>query len=231
MQGAIRVAATVTNDTENAEAGTFSIRVTEPLSIVDNAGTNISLQPSTLVSVASDAAMGTGSIEFDIAALNASVSSDDGIGGVSTSVLAFAGLTARIDVLNDGNTLQVSNMSLGNGPLRLTTDSAELFSMTLSTLGFTIDGNLGRITLNNDLDLAVFIAELSTLDVSAPSGTVFTNQAGGSTLVSQGGPFTTSVVPGDGSAATSISVGSGECFTTNEDGDTDLPFTIVSCAL
>ncbi len=34
MQGAIRVSATVTNDTENEEAGNFSISVTEALSIV-----------------------------------------------------------------------------------------------------------------------------------------------------------------------------------------------------
>ncbi len=208
----------------------FSISVTEALSIVDNTGTNISLQPSTLLSVTSDAATGTGSIEFDIGALNASVSSDDGTGGLSTSVLAFAGLTARMDVFNDGNTLQVSNMSLGNGPLTLTIDSVEQFSMMLPTFGFTIDGDLGKITLNNDLDFAVSIAELTSLGVTAPNGTVFTNQPDGSTLVSEGGPFTTSVVPADGSGAASISVGSGECFMTNEDGDTDLPFNIVSCA-
>ncbi len=175
--------------------------------------------------------MGTGSIEIDIAALSASVSSDDGIGGLSTSVLAFAGLTARMDVFNDGNTLQVSNMGLGNGPLTLTIDSVEQLSMMLSTFGFTIDGDSGRITLNNDLDLAVSVANLTSLEVSAPSGTEFTNQADGSTLVSQGGPFTTSVVPADGSGAASLSIGTGECFMTNEEGDTDLPFTIVSCVL
>ena len=103
--------------------------------------------------------------------------------------------------------------------------------MMLSTFGFTIDGDSGKITLNNDLDLAVSVAELTSLGVSAPSGTVFTNQADGSTLVSQGGPFTTSMVPADGSGEDSISVSSGECFMTNEDGDTDLPFAIVSCAL
>ncbi|NND89786.1 MAG: hypothetical protein HKN42_02905 [Granulosicoccus sp.] len=227
MQGAVRVSATVTNDTLNAEAGTFSIKVTEALRIVDNAGTNVSLQPSTLMTVTADAATGTGSVEFSVGALNASSTTDDGFGGVTNSVLAFSALTARMDVANDGNTLQISNVGIGNGPLTLTVDSNEVLRLVMATLGSTIDGDAGTIRLDTALDVQLSMGQAGTISLTAPSGTLFSQQASGATQLTLGGPFILSAVGAQFNE--SLSIAAGECFAPEEGGNTALPFAKVAC--
>ncbi|ASJ71075.1 hypothetical protein [Granulosicoccus antarcticus] len=233
MQGALRFSATVNNDAVNAESGTFSISVTEALSIIGNDGTNISLQPSTLLSVSSDTATTSASIEFDIGALNAAFSSDDDADGLSTSVLAFAGLTARMDVSNDGDSLLVSNVGIGNGPLTLTVDSEELIKLVMGTFGFSIEGNTGTITLNDNLDFLLSAGSVNSLSAEAPTGTALTVQDNGISQVLLGGPLLMSVVDdNDGAPITdSISIGVGDCFMADDSIDSVLPFVAADCGL
>ncbi len=233
MQGAVRISATVTNDAVNAEAGTFSISITEALSIVDNAGTNISLRPSTLLSVSADAATGSGSVEFNIGALNATSSVDNGIGGLTTSVLAFTGLTARMDISNNGNSLLVSNVGIGNGPLTLTVDSVEQLRLMLETFGFSVQGDTGIVSLDGNLDFELSLGQVSTLAAVAPAGTMFGMQANGSSQVTQGGPLVVSVLSDNAGTpvSDSISIGAGECFIPDESFDSTLPFVLEDCDL
>ena len=229
MQGALRFSATVSNDTVNAESGTFSVSVTEALSIVDNDGTNVSLQPSTLLSVSSDAATNTGSMEINIGALSASTTSED----MSLSAIAFSGLTARMDVSNDGNNLLVSNVGIGNGPLIVTVDSVEQIRFMLQTFGFSVEGDTGTITLSDNLDMQLSLGQLNSVAAQAASGTTFTTRDDGVSQVSAGGPLVMSVTADSNGTPVSdtLSIGAGDCFGTDTGEDSALPFTIVDCGL
>jgi len=244
LQGAIRLSATVTNETENAEAGSFSIAVTEALRIADSSdGTDISLAPSTLLNVESDAGAGTASVSVDVGALSASFADDDGFGSSSISTLAMAGLTARADVSSNGDVLSVSNLGIGNGPLTFSIDSVEALRVTLGTFGFIVDGTGSTVALTGDLDFDLGLNnQMGMLDgadsnfavafgFDAPSGTVFSERQNGALQILAGGPFSASTTINDGieNASSSISVNQGECFTA--DGADGGLLGVVDCGL
>lgn len=243
MQGAVRLSAETSNDTPNAEAGSFSLSVTEDLRIIDSSdGTDISLAASELLSVVADAAAGTATISVGVGALQFAFADDDESGLSSITTLAMAGLTARADITGDGDVLRVSNFGIGNGPLTLSIDSVESLRVTLATFGFTVDGSTFAVDSALDLDVNLSNA-MGLIDdedpgfsvdfgLDAPGGTVLEERQNGSLQVSAGGPLTASNTVNNGvdNPSGSISVNLGECFSNDQD-DSGQPFMIVDCGI
>jgi len=235
MVGAIRVSTSF--DPANAEAGNLSIDISDALQVTDTDGSSLTIAPGTLLSVTTVAGTGNGSIEMNMGAVNLSSSNPQ----ASTDVgLSMAGLTARVDLTRDGQDLKMSNLGLAQGPLTVTINSVEQIRLTLETLGFTISESSGELILDTDLDLGLFLLtesgssdsdgletqEVTTetqLDLSAVAGTGLLGQIS-STMVTQGGPFSISLVRTEDA----LTVEAGQCF--GDDGDeSNGDFDILPC--
>jgi len=245
MRGAVRLSASVLNDTVGSEAVNFSVSITEALAIESSIdGTDISIAPSTLFSVSADENAGTASVEVNIGPLQISSTDDDGAGGIFLNTLSMAGLTVRADLSNDGSVLNVSNLGIGSGPLTVSVNSTELVRITLETFGFSVSETDGQIRFNGDLDLSVaanntlqYLDDELSADYSAqytlavPDGSVMIGQQNESLQVLSGGPvdFNYNVIDGSSSTSGSVSVAAGACFGSPDDPDAESPIVSTSC--
>ena len=242
MTGKIKFNARVLNASRGAEAGSLSIAVSEAIKIVDSAsGTDISVAPSTLLSLSANSGNGTASVELGIGAL-AFTTPNDELAGSPLQKLAMAGLTARADMSSNGNVLTVSNVGLGNGPLTLSVDSVEILRATLDTFGFTVNQNTNTVTLNTNLNYSAALnnalgawdafaphSNMASVTVAADSGTQFTELSPGLMRVEQGGPLTLDYALSENgnSASGTVNVQLGQCF--GELLGADAPVSAVVC--
>jgi len=242
MSGAVKFEARVSNANVGTEAGSMSLSISESMSIVDSStGTDISISPSTLLEIVSDAGTGAASVEVAIGAM-AVTSRNDELAGNPLQNLVLSGITARADVSTNGDVLTVSNIGLGNGPLVMSVDSLESVRATLDTFGFIVDAGSNTIELDGDLNFsATFNNILGSLDattshdssssfsLSAASGTTFAEMASGVMRINQGGPLSLIYDIFDGSTSQngSISVNQGECF--GEQLNSSSPIDVVGC--
>lgn len=238
LSGAIRLSVAALDGVEG-EAGSMSLQVTESVVIADsNQGIDLSLAPSTVLSLITDAGTGDGSIEFNLAALQATVPDEDqNIGQV-----ILPGFSGRADITNNGGTLTVSNLGLARGPLTITVNSGEAVRLALETFGFSVTEQNGEIILDGNLALSAFLNNTmgidedrlasyqAMLEIAAPSGTTFLGQSNGSTKIERGGPFTISLSESDelSSIEASFMGTAGSCFTSAENDSTEI-FDLVAC--
>lgn len=234
IQGAIRMSATATNLTTGSEAGTVSLEVSQPLAIASaDAGDSLSLGVGRLLSMSADAASESATMEIALGALQASDNED---GAVSS--LSMSGLTAAIDLSTSADQLVVRNLGIGQGPLRLLLDNAEVLNMGLDTFGFTVGMEDGDITLTGGLNLSILLREVledntvsdtlfGLLEMTAPAGTQLAEQFNGSLMVAAGGPLNYSLTTQDengNQTVDQVTVSSGQCA-----DDVDGSQQLVSC--
>jgi len=201
LAGAIRVAAVTTNTVAGSEAGSVSLEVSQPLIAASaNAQDSFSLGTGTILGMTVDAAAESAEIELDVGALAFSTSDVDG----SPDSLDMSGLSATIAFTGNAEQLTVTNLGIGDGPLTLALDNAEVLNLGLDTFGFTLaaDDTTDEevITLTGGLNLSLIVNEIlgdntvsdtlfTMLEMTAPAGTQIIEQFNGSTLINTGGPF------------------------------------------
>jgi len=220
FEGTIRQTSTTTNSTPGAEAGSNTLEVTEAVSIVSEDGSQrLSIAPGRLFDMSVDAATETGRITLDIGAVDAG-----GRAGESEVDYDLDGLTAEIDISANAEQLEVDNVSVGDGPLRVAVDETEVLALEMETFGFTSRESDGELILDGALDSSILVSSalpeskaLRTLralfgpsisyDLSAPAGTRTVRQSDGNALLVAGGPIVSSQVGQD-----PIEFEVGDCF-------------------
>lgn len=154
----------------------------------------------------------TGTIKVDVGAVKRSERIDG-----SVASLNLEGLTAIIDIEDNTDQFKVTNLSVGDGPLRVDLDNSELLSLDLEPFGFTAREQNGELVPDGALSMEAFYNNIlgdttARLSYIAPALAGFTVGAayeyGDPISLSTGGPLT-GVFSNDGSP---WSVATGECF-------------------
>ncbi|OED44561.1 hypothetical protein AB833_01420 [Chromatiales bacterium (ex Bugula neritina AB1)] len=216
FQGAMKLTAEATNVTSGAEAATLSLEVSQPILIVSaDAVTRIARDAGKLFEMSVDAGNDNGSITLDVGALEASSARGD-----SQLSYDLSGLSATIELVNNADQLTVSNLSVGESPLRIALDNSDVAVVGLDAFGFTVTEQGGEFVLDGDLDLRLVLNEIldndtvvdsmsSLLELTVPAGTVLRKQANGAIEVAGGGPVNYSLTTADGVNQLVLDVG--EC--------------------
>lgn len=233
MSGAIRLSATVLSDEPAKSAGSLSLTVTDALSFGQfGEQPSISLEPSTIFSVAFDESTGDVSSEVDWGALQvvAQAGGEDQA-DKSTTVINLGGLSAELSFNENAPALRVSNIGIGNVPLTVTVNSIESVNLTLAKFGISVNQDTRAITLDGALNANLMLNNLAQIleqfgseytasaSVSVPANSVLVPQDNGSTLFSSGGPLEASLIANDDTSAgqNDVSINAGECFGPVED--------------
>lgn len=200
MEGRVKIAAMVSNSSFGQEAGSVSLSVPAAIRIVDDSvGIDISQSATSGFVLTADESTGTASVDFNTGVLNASINQADAGETPSVISLSLPGFTGRVDLINDGSRLVVSQLGLGNGPLSLSLDNVEVLSVALAPFGFTVDEADGLVVFDADLDLALALGNILpgvsdgdfqlNATLQGPAGTRLLGGASGDELVSGGGPL------------------------------------------
>ena len=237
MQGAIKLSATVINETPGAEAGSFDIAVTQPIRIEQPSEDALfALASSNLLSMSADAASGTASMAIALTGLEYAAQQSDGFTSTVFS-LNLPAFTASASLSDEGNTLVLTDTGMGNGPLTVALDGTQVLRMKLPQFAAMINGATGTIDILEALNLDLLISDLAGIDdsyndnssaqitISAPANTRMHEQSNDTTLIETGGPFVINYNISDGidNPSGTVSVTTGECFNTVMEGDYDLP--------
>ena len=234
MSGKVRLVMNIANANTGAESGSVTFAVPEALVINDNDGSSFSLAASNILTMTSDVAAGTASIEFGMGALNVLAADDEGAGDSSLSMSGLRGIF-NFDERNDG--LSVRNLGFGNAPIRLNAEGSEV-EISLSPFGFDISAD-GELTLADALDLAFSLVDNDpdagqislAARVEAPRGTRIGDGETEADFVRSGGPLSLnySVTGGGQSANGQVTLAPGSCQNSAEN-DANKPVAgLISC--
>lgn len=258
LTGAIRLSAEATNTTAGEEAGSVSLDITQALNLASaDAMTSLSLGTGKIFGMSVNAATQQVTLEIALGALDASVTAESGSASTTSvtntdgttvetsevitttnkSSIELAGLTATIEATYaDAAQIMVRNLGIGDGPLKIALDNAEVANMQLDTFGFTVTEEDGQITLDGALNLSVLLREVledntvsdtlfTLLEMTAPAGTQIVERFNGATSVIAGGPLTYTLTSQDDNGNQQIDqlvLNAGEC------GDDD-ELVLVNC--
>ena len=234
MSGKVRLVMNIANANTGAESGSVTFAVPEALVINDNDGSSFSLAASNILTMTSDVAAGTASIEFGMGALNVIAADDEGAGDSSLSMSGLRGIF-NFDERNDG--LSVRNLGFGNAPIRLNAEGSEV-EISLSPFGFDISAD-GELTLADALDLAFSLisndpdaGQISlAARVEAPRGTRIGDGETEADFVRSGGPLSLnySVTGGGQSANGQVTLAPGSCQNSAENDANNPVAGLISC--
>ena len=234
MSGKVRLVMNIANANTGAESGSVTFAVPEALVINDNDGSSFSLAASNILTMTSDVAAGTASIEFGMGALNVLAADDEGAGDSSLSMSGLRGIF-NFDERNDG--LSVRNLGFGNAPIRLNAEGSEV-EISLSPFGFDISAD-GELTLADALDLAFSLisndpdaGQISlAARVEAPRGTRIGDGETEADFVRSGGPLSLnySVTGGGQSANGQVTLAPGSCQNSAENDANNPVAGLISC--
>ena len=234
MSGKVRLVMNIENENTGSESGSVTLAVPEAIAITDNDGSSISLAASNIMTMSSDAATGTASIELGMGALSILAASGDGSGNSS---LTMSGLTGvfNFDDVTEG--LSARNIGFGGAPIRLNVEGSAV-EVSLSPFGFDVSGD-GELTMAQALNLALSMVgndpdagQISlSANVTAPAGTRIGDGVTESDIVKSGGPLSLnySVTGGGQSASGLVTLAPGSCQNTAQN-DPNNPFgDLISC--
>jgi len=234
MSGKVRLVMNIANANTGAESGSVTFAVPEALVINDNDGSSFSLAASNILTMTSDVAAGTASIEFGMGALNVIAADDEGAGDSSLSMSGLRGVF-NFDERNDG--LSVRNLGFGNAPIRLNAEGSEV-EISLSPFGFDISAD-GELTLADALDLAFSLVDNDpdagqislAARVEAPRGTRIGDGETEADIVRSGGPLSLnySVTGGGQSANGQVTLAPGSCQNSAENDANNPVGGLISC--
>ena len=230
FEGVVELGMRSANEALGSEAGAMDVKITAPIVIQDNAaGFNMQLATADLLHFEHDNAAGTASFEMNTNAFLFSFSDGE--------VVEFAGSgsTVKVDLINDGEQVNVSKLGLGKGPLTLTIDSVEVMKMTLDTFGFNIDSIAQELVLTDGLNFNLMVnlvggllgepqdndAMIIEASATAPANALFSAQSDGSVRLDNAGPLAIDWLLSFAGVAESsrFSVSPGECFTEDTSGN------------
>jgi hypothetical protein len=186
--------------------------------------------------MSADAAAESVAIDIGWGALQLTAPDEDGL----VTSLDMRGLSVSIDLSEDDDQLTVSNVGIGQGPLRIALDNAEVLNMGLDTFGFTVSATDGSITLDGALDFSLLVRQVleddtvsdtlfELLELTAPAGTQFKDEFG-VLLVDGGGPVQYSLTSQDDTGITvvdQLTVFAGQCA--DDVGDFESDVELVDC--
>lgn len=158
MQGAIRLALSVNNETTGLESGTMALAISEPV-LIEDGNDRMSLARSNVFTMEHDQAMGTASLELGMGALEFIVEDMDSLGNGTAELLTWAmgGLSGRFDLLANGERLKVSNFGLLNGPLTLALGGELDMQVSMPPLGFSLSETSGELSLDTALNVSASV--------------------------------------------------------------------------
>jgi len=104
-----------------------------------------------------DANAGTSSVSIALGAIDALLTDTDELDNPFAMDLSLAGLTMNIAMSNGGESLNITNVGIGNQPLILLVDDQEALNFAVDTLSWTLDGATKRFTFTQPLDLSMSI--------------------------------------------------------------------------
>lgn len=214
QRGAIRLVATVDNESEGRESGTMALAISEPVFIQQADGERITLSPSTVFTLAHNEENGTTSLSLGLGALEFVFNDTDDFTGAVTGKInkvALGGLTGRFDVSDNGEQLDVSNFGLVNGPMNVTTGDSMDAAITIAPFGFSLSEASGNLTLNTAMNFGLSANQYDAqqgnfsfdIGVTSPARTVIDTQSESpGNTVRAGGPLQLnySVSAGSGSS-------------------------------
>jgi len=231
FEGVIEWGSRVDNAAVGSEAGSMNMAITAPIVVQDSvAGFNLRIAAADLLRFEHDNALGTASLEFDARGFLLSLADEQSL------ELASSGGSVKVDLINDGDQISVSQLGLGNGPLTLTIDSVEVINMTMETFGFDIDTIAEQLVLTDNMNLNLMVNFIGGLfgdsesgetfsmeaSMSAPQNALFSGQSNGSVRLDNAGPFSIDWffnLSGE-TIDSNFVVSPGECFSEDTTGNT-----------
>jgi len=157
LSGVLRLSGRVALNGDIAEASDLRLEVTETLRIGANDAPSVTLEPSIVFALATDADTGEASVNVNWGALTLLTSSRDAMGRVFDNELSLGGLSAMLNVNNNDQTVSISNVGLGNVPLTVRTNSVEVVRVGFNTIGLSVDEATGGVTVNGDLGVSLVV--------------------------------------------------------------------------
>jgi len=203
MSGKVRLVMNIANANTGAESGSVTFAVPEALVINDNDGSSFSLAASNILTMTSDVAAGTASIEFGMGALNVIAADDEGAGDSSLSMSGLRGVEISLspfgfDISADGELTLADALDLA-------------FSLVDN------DPDAGQISL--------------AARVEAPRGTRIGDGETEADIVRSGGPLSLnySVTGGGQSANGQVTLAPGSCQNSAENDANNPVGGLISC--
>ena len=248
MSGALRLSATVLNETQGSVAGELKLEVTQALNLVpaESTSESIDLQPSTVFKISINEATNEVITSVDWGSLQLIAEISDEGGDSMLSQLNLGGLTANATLNSNTSILKLTNVGIGDIPLTINVNQVNTVSLNLSAFDITLDAQSGMVTFDGALGAALTVSNIlgvieglgpeasANLSINAAAGTTLSDEGNGSTRVLNNGPFTVSAgVVSDGvSLQQRLSFNAGECFASdgNADAGLGLDLTAVACS-
>ena len=144
----------VLDEQGDPQSSSVSVDVTRPIDISDAAqGVNLDFAIGTLFSIDTNSATGSGGVEFNIGALQATFEGDDGITNID-----MPGFTARADVSEATGQLTVSNLGLERGPLRISVGDEEILRLAMEAFGFSVSESTDALVLTDGMNIEAFLS-------------------------------------------------------------------------
>jgi len=231
MQGAMRVTATVDDDTGVTAAGSMSLAVTQPLSIVDTDGdVNISLGNSELFKVSTDN-NGNTKIASNFGALSASLPAMlRGQQSTATDIVSIMArsFTSQLDINDVGDEIKLGS---SGSSFVVGINSGEAIRINVSNYGMTI--NSDGISIDPGLTLGTSLTSVisqytdatinsASVNLSMPQGTVIGQDgtADAAKVTSGGFSYSVNANTPQGAFNTGFAANAGDCFgAANSGGD------------
>jgi len=236
--GAIKLTTSMTNQNFGSEAGELLLEVTQPLNFgpADDPGARLSLEPSTVFQITTDAATNDVVANVNWGALQLVADLSDNEDGSLLSEINLSGLTGSLNLNADTSTVQLRNFGLGGSPLTINVNQVQALTFSLSTVDVTLsaadnlitfDGALGAaFTVSNFLNLIEGLGAeaVANLSVEAAAGTSLVDRVDGSARVINNGPLSISagVVSNGVSLQQEVTVNQGDCFARSDEVDAGL---------
>jgi len=210
----------------------------------DAPGARLSLEPSTVFQITTDAATNDVVANVNWGALQLVADLSDNEDGSLLSEINLSGLTGSLNLNADTSTVQLRNFGLGGSPLTINVNQVQALTFSLSTVDVTLnasdnlitfDGALGAaFTVSNFLNLIEGLGTeaVANLSVEAAAGTSLVDRVDGSARVINNGPLSISagVVSNGVSLQQEVTVNQGDCFARSDEVDAGLGLGLISFA-
>lgn len=234
MSGKVRFVMNIDNANSGSESGRVTLAVPESVVINANDGSRFSLAAANILTMSSDVAAGTASIELGMAALEILASGNDGAGDSSLSMSGLGGIF-NFDERSDG--LSVRNLSFGRAPIRLNVEGSEV-EISLSPFGFDVSSD-GELTMAQALGMAFSMVtndpDAGQISLSArleaPAGTRIGDGETEADIVKSGGPLSLnySATAAGQSASGLVTLAPGSCQNSAENDPNNPIGRLISC--
>ncbi len=228
MEGALKLSASVLNDSVGVESGSMSVAVTQPVRIA-SVDDDISLEmgSSSAFSVESDAASGDAILSVKVASMKLSMPDVFGSEPDSITRIEVPDFTLHAELRDSGSEVLLTDSGFGAEPMTLSVNDQLAMSLVLANTSALFDGDEPMVSFLESMSLDLQVPDLrallggdiavnssAALALNTTAGTVLRQQDNSAIKVDAGGPFNVeySVLDGENNSQGSESFLVGECF-------------------